>query len=93
MGIAIIVVLAAVVFPAVAGACPLCKEASSDADTPGGTTSLGLGFYYSILLMVAAPFLVAGTLAFAIVRSRRRRRAGRAGARGAALTPTGEARP
>lgn len=71
--IAIIVLLIAAVLPAVAGACPNCKDASSDAETPGGSASLGRGFYWSILLMVAAPFTVIGTFAITLLRARRKR--------------------
>jgi len=66
------VVLAAVLLPALAPACPLCKDAKSDTDYPGGTASLPKGFYYSILLMVSAPFLVVGGLALRIYLARRR---------------------
>jgi hypothetical protein len=70
--IALVVLLAAVLLPALASACPLCKDAKSDTDYPGGTASLSSGFYYSILLMVAAPFLVVGGLIFRIASARRR---------------------
>jgi hypothetical protein len=60
--------------PAAAGACPLCKDAKSDTDYAGGTASLPSGFYYSILLMVCAPFAVVGALATRIALARRRRR-------------------
>lgn len=79
--IALIVVLAAVLVPAFASACPLCKDAKSDSDYAGGTASLPHGFYYSILLMVSAPFLVVGGLALRIWLARRH----------AALTPSAEA--
>ena len=62
--------------PAAALACPLCKEAKADTDYPGGTASLPKGFYYSILLMVAAPFAVVGGLAVRIQLARRRRSPG-----------------
>ncbi|HMA17756.1 MAG TPA: hypothetical protein VKS03_04880 [Thermoanaerobaculia bacterium] len=65
-----VLVLAALLLPALASACPLCKEA--EADTPGGSASLGRGFYYSILLMIAAPWTAVGTVAFLIFRRRRR---------------------
>ena len=71
-----LVVLAAVVLPAVAAACPSCKDLKSDADYAGGSASLPRGFYYSVLLMVAAPFAVAGTFITRIVLARRRRRHG-----------------
>ena len=71
--IAVLVLIAAALLPAVAGACPTCKDATSDAETPGGSADLGRGFFWSILLMLAAPFSVIGGGAFAIVRARRRR--------------------
>jgi hypothetical protein len=70
--IALVVVLAAVLAPALASACPLCKDAKADTDYAGGTASLPHGFYYSILLMVSAPFLVVGGLIFRIWLARRR---------------------
>ena len=73
-----LVVLAAVLAPAVAVACPGCKELKSDSDYPGGGASLPRGFYYSVLLMVSAPFAVAGTFVTRIVLARRRRRLGTA---------------
>ncbi len=63
-----------VVAPLVVSACPLCKDAKSDADYLGGTASLPSGFYYSILLMVSAPFIVLGTFITRIVIVRRRLR-------------------
>jgi len=59
--------------PVLLSACPLCKDSKSDADYAGGTASLPSGFYYSILLMVSAPFAVVGGLAFRIYLARRRR--------------------
>ena len=70
--IALVVVLAAVLVPAFASACPLCKDAKADTDYAGGTASLPHGFYYSILLMVSAPFLVVGGLVLRIWLARRR---------------------
>jgi hypothetical protein len=67
--VAVILVLAALLLPALLSACPLCKEA--EADTPGGSASLGRGFYYSILLMIAVPWTAVGTVAFLIFRKRR----------------------
>ena len=68
----VLVVLAAAVLPAAAGACPLCKDAKSDSDYAGGTASLPSGFYYSILLMVCAPFAVVTALVTRIVLAHRR---------------------
>src|SRR6476646_2858000 len=70
--IALVVLLVAVLAPAFASACPLCKEAKSDSDYAGGTASLPHGFYYSILLMVSAPFVVVGGLGLRIWLARRR---------------------
>ncbi len=71
--VVLLLLVAAVLVPAVASACPLCKEAKSDTDYPGGTASLPRGFYYSILLMVSAPFAVVGGLGLKIFLARRRR--------------------
>lgn len=70
--VAAVCLLAAILLPALVSACPLCKEA--EADTPGGSASLGRGFYYSILLMIAVPWTAVGTVAFLIFRKRRRDR-------------------
>jgi len=70
--IALVLILAAFLLPAVAAACPDCKDAQSDAETPGGSANLGRGFYWSILLMMAAPFSVVATVGFLILRARRR---------------------
>jgi hypothetical protein len=70
--IVLVLVLAAALLPAFAAACPLCKDAKSDTDYPGGAASLPKGFYYSILLMVSAPFAVVGGLLFRIYLARRR---------------------
>jgi uncharacterized membrane protein len=70
--VALVILLAVVLLPALASACPLCKDAKSDADYLGGTASLPKGFYYSILLMVSAPFFVVGGLALRIYLARRR---------------------
>jgi hypothetical protein len=75
--VAAIVLLVALIAPLLASACPLCKEASSDADKPGGN-SMWRGMYWSILFMVAAPFAMVGTM---IVMIRRARRQGAASAR------------
>jgi hypothetical protein len=65
------VLLLAMLLTAIAAACPLCKEAKSDSEYPGGGASLGRGFYYSILLMISVPFLVVATIGFRIWRNRR----------------------
>ena len=72
--VAAVLLLAALVLPAALSACPLCKDATADAESPGGSASLGRGFYYSILLMIAVPWTAVGTVAFLIFRRRRRDR-------------------
>lgn len=69
--VAVVVLLAAILVPALASACPLCSEAASKADASG--TSLWKGMYLSILLMLVTPFAVVGTVVVVILRARRRR--------------------
>ena len=80
---AVVLVLLAValLLPAVAAACPDCKDAKSDAEYPGGAASLGHGFYYSILLMISVPWTAVATVAFLIYRKQRRLRLSSTGAR------------
>jgi hypothetical protein len=67
------------ILPAILAACPLCKDALEDQAKNGGVPNeLGRGFYYSILLMVSAPFAVVGGLFYRIYRGRRRRSEARA---------------
>ena len=71
---AAVLLLLCAIAPAALAACPLCKDAKSDSDYAGGTASLPSGFYYSIIFMVCAPFLVMGGLITRIALARRRRR-------------------
>jgi hypothetical protein len=87
-----ILVVAAIVLliaPTLVSACPLCKDSKSDADYAGGTASLPSGFYYSILLMIAAPFTVVGGLALRIYLAHRRRRLAAEGGAEASDSPSG----
>jgi hypothetical protein len=72
--IILVVALVAILVPTLLSACPTCKDAKSDTDYPGGSASLPKGFYYSILLMVSAPFVVVGGLGLRIYLARRRSR-------------------
>lgn len=72
MRVAAVLLLVAFLLPAALSACPLCKDATPDAEYPGGSASLGRGFYYSILLMIAVPWTAVSTVAFLIFRRRRR---------------------
>jgi hypothetical protein len=69
----VVAMVALALLPALLSACPLCKDALED-KTTGVTNELGRGFYYSILLMVSAPFLVLSGLFLRIYRIRRRAR-------------------
>jgi hypothetical protein len=66
-----VVLLVAALLPALAAACPLCKEAASDADRVG-STSVWRGMYWSILFMIGAPFAMVGTMILLIRRTHRR---------------------
>ncbi len=68
--VAAVVLLLLVLVPLVAAACPNCKDATSDADK-SGAASVWRGMYWSILLMVSAPFAMVATLIFAVRRARR----------------------
>jgi hypothetical protein len=65
-----VVVLVAILAPALAAACPLCTAAASNADKPG-QSDVWRGMYWSILLMVAAPFTMVGAMIVAVRRARR----------------------
>jgi heme/copper-type cytochrome/quinol oxidase subunit 2 len=67
--VALLVVLVAVLVPALLSACPNCVGAASNADK--GSASVWRGMYWSILLMVSAPFAMVATLIFAVRRARR----------------------
>jgi hypothetical protein len=67
-----IVLLVSVLLPVLAAACPLCKEAASEADK-AGSNSMWRGMYWSILLMVGAPFAMVGAFIIATRRWRRPR--------------------
>ena len=72
--VAAVLILVALLAPALAAACPLCKDATSDGDKLG-STSVWRGMYWSILLMVGAPFAMVGAMILAVVRTRRRQQA------------------
>jgi hypothetical protein len=69
--IAAAIVLVACMAPS-AWACPTCKENLADSAQARG---LATGFYYSILLMVTAPFAMIGMLGFVAYRSVKRAQA------------------
>ena len=65
-----VAVTAALVLPVVLAACPLCKE-----EIPDNGPGMWRGMYWSILLMVAMPFAMAGTIILLVLRARRRQAA------------------
>ena len=69
-----LLLLLAALLPALASACPLCKEADDGAAATGG--GVWRGMYWSILLMIAMPFGMFGLMVLMIVRARRRRQSG-----------------
>jgi heme/copper-type cytochrome/quinol oxidase subunit 2 len=77
----VLVLVACVLVPAVLSACPLCKDAEPSTAVAG--TNMWRGMYWSILLMVAVPFGVVGSVIVAILRARKRHQA----AQGAAALP------
>jgi hypothetical protein len=70
----VVAALLLVILPVVLSACPLCKDNLEDQAKMGGAPNeLGRGFYYSILLMVSAPFLLVGGLVLKIYKAKRLR--------------------
>jgi hypothetical protein len=65
-----VAVTAALVVPVMLSACPLCKE-----EVPDNGPGMWRGMYWSILLMVAMPFAIAGTIVVLVLRARRRQAA------------------
>ena len=84
--VAAVLLLVALIAPALASACPLCKEAAPDRP---GASSVWRGMYWSILMMVAAPFAMVGTM-IVLVRRARRRYPAPAAAPGSRLRPLPE---
>jgi heme/copper-type cytochrome/quinol oxidase subunit 2 len=53
-------------------ACPLCAENLSKDLYGNQPNDLARGFFWSIMLMMALPFTLAGTVAWKVRRARRR---------------------
>lgn len=58
-----------------AAACPLCADNLSNDAYGKDPTALGRGFFWSIIFMMALPFLTVGVVAARILIAKRRRRA------------------
>ncbi len=56
-----------------AEACPLCADNLANDAYGKNPTQLGRGFFWSIIFMMALPFLTVGFVAMRIVIARRRR--------------------
>jgi hypothetical protein len=68
--IAVVLLVLTVVLPAVASACPNCVGAASTTEKPGDA-GVWRGMYWSILLMVGAPFAMVVAMFVAVRRARR----------------------
>jgi len=83
LAIALVLLLAA----ADAVGCPNCKDGVNTSDPQG--LNIARGYFYSILLMLAMPFTLAGTFAAYVWREmRRQKRLAEAEAPGAAAART-----
>ena len=71
-----LLLLLAALLPALASACPLCKEADDGAAAAATGGGVWRGMYWSILLMIGMPFSMFGLMTLMIVRARRRRQSG-----------------
>jgi hypothetical protein len=87
--LAIGVALAAAFGAADAFGCPTCKDAVNTSDPEG--LNVARGYFYSILLMLAMPFTLAGSFGAYVWREMRRQRALEAAARSS--PPGHESRP
>ncbi len=87
---AVVVVVVAVVLLMASGeasACPTCKDGVAESDPEG--MNLARGYFYSILIMLAMPFTLAGSFGAYVWREmRRQERARLAGDAAEASLPT-----
>ena len=70
--VVVLVGLAAVVAAADAFGCPNCKDGVNTSDPDG--LNIARGYFYSILLMLAMPFTLAGSFAAYVWREMRRQK-------------------
>jgi hypothetical protein len=70
VSLAVVVAVLAVLAAAEAFGCPNCKDAVDTSDPDG--LNLARGYFYSILLMLAMPFTLAGTFGCYVWREMRR---------------------
>lgn len=70
---ACLVMAAGVLLAADAWGCPTCKDAVNTSDPEG--LNVARGYFYSILLMLAMPFTLAGSFGAYVWREMRRQRA------------------
>lgn len=62
-------IIAIVVFPSFAYACPMCKMGLMSAINPRYITKLAEGYFWSIILMLSVPFLLVATMILLVRRS------------------------
>jgi len=65
-----LVVCLLVILAGVSEACPTCKDGLAAADSQGA--NIARGYFYSILLMIAMPFTLAGSFGLYVWREFRR---------------------
>jgi hypothetical protein len=58
----------------VAAACPLCADNLANDAYGKNPTALGRGFFWSIIFMIALPFVTVGVVAARIMIAKRRQR-------------------
>jgi uncharacterized paraquat-inducible protein A len=87
LGRALLCIAFVCAFTAVASACPTCKEGLAQNDPHG--QSVAAGYYYSILFMMATPYVVLTTLGACAYRAVKKAQSQSAAAnQGASTTPT-----
>ena len=73
IGVVIVAALFVLILASAASACPTCKEGLAQNDPHG--QSVAAGYYYSILFMMATPYVVLTTLGACAYRAVKRAQA------------------
>ncbi|MCY3017152.1 MAG: hypothetical protein NT171_20980 [Planctomycetota bacterium] len=82
----IVVILLLVLVAGEALGCPTCKDGVAESDPEG--MNLARGYFYSILIMLAMPFTLAGSFGAYVWREMRRQERDRLEGHDTATTPT-----
>ena len=64
--VALLVMLAVMVFSGTADACPMCNDALENGKTASPESNLSKGFAYSVYFMLPVPFLIMGGFGYLI---------------------------